>query len=89
MLDRLHQLLEFRTELMIAKASGECENSQFPDNIMPSGVARRVSDQQTTQESYEADVTRQEIGKKIDKLMRDYFENQDSEIPDQILNWQQ
>jgi hypothetical protein len=22
---------------------------------------------------------------KIDKLMRDYFENQDSEIPDQIL----
>jgi hypothetical protein len=30
-------------------------------------------------------VTRQEIEKKIDKLMRDYFENQDSEIPDQIL----
>jgi hypothetical protein len=30
-------------------------------------------------------VTRQEIEKKIDKLMRDYFENQDSEIADQIL----
>jgi len=33
------------------KASGERENSQFPDNIMPSGVARRISDQQTTEES--------------------------------------
>jgi hypothetical protein len=31
------------------KASGERENSQFPDNM--SGVARRVSDQQTTDES--------------------------------------
>jgi len=30
-------------------------------------------------------VTRQEIEKKIDKLMRDYFENQDSEKTDQIL----
>jgi hypothetical protein len=31
------------------KASGERQESQFPDNIMPSGVARPVSDWQRTQ----------------------------------------
>jgi uncharacterized protein YjbJ (UPF0337 family) len=35
------------------KASGERENSRFPDNIMPSGVTRSTSDWQRTQESNE------------------------------------